>query len=166
MFPPDKDQYRYNRMVLKYDMPWEPWFHASVWIATLLVILVGEKGVLPPIDGIDWCWLYFLLVSPVIGFSSVWALEHSESGTVRYYAVWGRMISDSGLSLGIILYQLDRFLAHDALEAIGLGHNVIPNVVLMAATWFTLTLVKRDIDFLADSEVLADQIYRRGDDEL
>ena len=178
MFPPDTDQYRYNRLVLRYDIPWEPWLHAAVWIGTITALVVGERGIMPPINGIDWSWIFFGLLSPTLGFFSVWTLEHYK-GRPRYFALWGRMIADAGLATTILLYQLDRYISHDELEAVGLGHGVIPNVVLFFSMWFTLTLVWRDIKFIIATEALAAQIYKDvhyvtvadwvsewGDDEL
>lgn len=159
MFPPDTDQYRYNRLTLRSDMPWEPWLHCGVWIATFIVIIVGEKGVSPPVDGIDWYWIFFGLVSPFVGFFSVWTLEH-HTGRARYYALWGRMISDAGLVIAIMLYQIDRFVVHDEIEFLGLGYGVMPNLILFLAMWFTATLVVRDIRFIIVTEKLATEIYR------
>ena len=159
MFPPDGDLYRDNRLTLKSDLPWEPWLHCGVWISMILILIIGERGVLPPIDGIDWYWLSFGLVSPVIGFFSVWALAHHK-GKPRYYALWGRMIADLGLCTAILLYQLDRFLAHNDISQIGFGYGTLPNVVLFLSMWFTATLVVRDIRFIILTERLAAEIYR------
>lgn len=156
MFPPDDQQYRYNRLVLRYDMPWEPWLHCAIWLGTILAVLVGEHGIMPPIDGIDWYWIFFGLVAPPIGFFSVWTLEHCK-GRVRYGALWGRMVSDAGLATAILLYQLDRFLAHEEIQDFG---GIVPNVVLFFAMAFTYTLVIRDLQFIIDTEHLAAQIYR------
>ena len=159
MFPPDSDQYRYNRLVLRYDMPWEPWLHAAIWIGTFLAVIVGERGVMPPIDGIDWSWIFFGFVSPTLGFFSVWTLEHHK-GRSRYFALWGRMIADAGLAICILLYQLDRYLTSDEFGDVGIGVGILPNIVLMFAMWFTATLVWRDIKFIMITEALAAQIYR------
>lgn len=158
MFPPDTDQYRYNRMVLKFDMPWEPWLHCGVWVSMMLILIFGEQNVLPPVDGIDWIWLSFGIVSPTIGFFSVWALEHN-TGRARYYGLWGRMLADVGLVITIGLYQLARFNGHDTWEEIGFGHGVLPNVVLFLAMWFTLTLVWRDVRLIVATEELAAALY-------
>lgn len=159
MFPPDSDQYRYNRMVLKYDMPWEPWLHAGVWVGMILILLFGERGIVPPVDGIDWIWLAFGLVSPTVGFFSVWALEHS-TGMRRYYALWGRMIADAGLATCLGIYQIARYQQFDDFESIGFGRSVIPNIILFLSMWFTLTLVWRDVRFIIATEELATDIYR------
>lgn len=178
MFPPDTDQYRYNRLVLRSDMPWEPWLHCGVWIATFLALFFGEKHVLPPVDGIDWYWIFFGLVAPVVGFFSVWTLEHHK-GRPRYYALWGRMLADAGLATAIGLYQLARYLGEDDLEHLGVGYGVMPNLILMLCMWYTLTLVVRDVRFIIATEALAAEIYKNvhyvtveewaaewGDDEL
>lgn len=159
MFPPDTDQYRHNRLVLKSDMPWEPWLHAGVWVSIILILLIGEEGVIPPINGIDWYWLVFGLVSPVIGFFSVWTLEH-HTGRPRYYALWSRMVADFGLVLTILLYQIDRFFVYSELDAFGFGYGVVPNMILFLSMWFTATLVVRDIRFIVATEALAAEIYR------
>lgn len=158
MFPPDTDVYRINRLTLRSDMPWEPWLHAGTWISMFAILFIGEEGVVPPIDGIDWYWLTFGFVSPFIGFFSVWTLAH-KTGKPRYYALWGRMIADSGLVMAILLYQLDRFLMNNA-DDIGLGHGVWPNLILFLCMWFTATLVVRDIRFIIATERLASEIYR------
>lgn len=160
MFPPDTDQYRHNRLALKTDMPWEPWLHAGTWIAIIITLIVGEQGVLPPIDGIDWYWIVFGLISPPIGFFSVWALEHWGS-KARYCGLWGRMISDAGLATAILLYQIDRFIVHNDMSVPGVGYGILPNVILFLAMWFTLTLVVRDIRFIIATEALAAEIYRK-----
>lgn len=159
MFPPDTDQYRHNRMKLLADMPWEPWLHAGVWSSVILILLVGEKGVIPPVDGLDWYWIIFGLISPTVGFFSVWTLEH-RTGIARYYALWGRMIADLGLATAILLYQLDRYLAH---QEISFRYGVLPNVVLMLAMWFTLVLVVRDVRFIIATEELAAQLRKRNE---
>ncbi len=158
MFPPDTDQYRYNRLVLRADMPWEPWLHAGVWLSMIFILIIGEEGVIPPLDGIDWLWVSFGLISPVIGFSSVWVLEH-HTGRARYYALWGRMIADLGLVTSLLLYQLDRYLVHEGV-AFGFGFGLLPNTILFFSMWFTLTLVWRDVRFIIATEALAAAIYK------
>lgn len=159
MFPPDTDIYRHNRLVLKADMPWEPWLHATVWIAMILVLCIGEEGLVPPINGIDWYWLFFGLLSPPIGFFSVWFLEH-RTGPKRYCALWGRMISDAGLVTSLALYEIARYDGHEKFEDLGWGNDVVPNLVLIACMWFTSTLVWRDVRFIIATEKLAARIYR------
>lgn len=159
MFPPDSEQYRYNRMVLKYDMPWEPWLHAGVWVGMLLILVFGEKGIVPPIDGIDWIWLAFGLVSPTVGFFSVWALEFCK-GANRYYALWGRMLADAGLVACLGIYQIARYQQFNEFSVIGFGHSVIPNLILFLCMWFTLTLVWRDVRFIIATEELATEIHK------
>lgn len=158
MFPPDTEQYRHNRLVLKSDMPWEPWLHAGTWIAVILVLITGEKGVIPPVDGIDWYWIAFGLISPPIGFFSVWTL-HYHTGRARYYALWGRMIADLGLAVCIGLYQLTRFIFPEE-GALGFNYGLMSNMILFLSMWFTLTLVLRDIRFIIKTEQLAAEIYR------
>lgn len=159
MFPPDTEIYRHNRLILKADLPWEPWLHATVWMSMIAILFIGEEGVVPPINGIDWYWLFFGLVSPPIGFFSVWALEHGR-GTKRYCALWGRMVADAGLVVSLSLYELARWNGHEQFEALGVGNDVIPNMVLLAAMWFTSTLVWRDVRFIIATEKLAATIYR------
>lgn len=156
MFPPDTDQYRYNRLVLKADMPWEPWLHAGAWCAFLLMLVVGDHGVVPPIDGIDWWWVCFGLTSPVLGFFSVWVLEF-HTGRARYFALWGRMIADFGLAVALLLYQIARFSWDSDLL---FGSGILPNIVLFLSMWFTATLVVRDIRFIVVTERVAAQINR------
>lgn len=158
MFPPVDDEYYRERLSLKADLAWEPWLHCGVWISMLIILITGEEGIMPPINGVDWVWLVFGLVSPPIGFFSVWTLAFKE-GKARYAALWMRMVSDIGLCIAMILYQFDRFEDHDDhLEAIGLGHGVLPNLVLFLCVWFTSTLVVRDIRFLFLTEQLAAKI--------
>jgi len=155
MFPPDTTQYRYNRLALKYDMPWEPWLHCAVWLGTIWALIFGERGIMPPIDGIDWYWIGFGLVSPVVGFFSVWTLEHHQ-GKPRYYALWGRMLADAGLTTAILIYLLDR---HMVLQDAGVEVGV-SNIVMFFAMLFTATLVARDLQFIHDTEHLAAKIYK------
>jgi hypothetical protein len=138
-------------------MPWEPWLHCGIWIGVLLALFMGEEGVLPPIDGMDWFWIIPGLVAPVMGFFSVWIL-HYHKGKPRYIAIWGRMLADFGLAFTIIAYQLD-MVSHHGFEAIGWGHGILPNVILNFAAWFTLSLVWRDIKFIIATERLAAAIY-------
>lgn len=157
MFPEASSEYHLDRLRLRMDMPWEPWLHCSVWIGMILILVNGELKVVPPINGLDWPWIVGGLLSPVVGFASVWTLAF-KSGRARYVAIWTRMVSDIGLASTIILYQVDRAAIH-GWEAIGWGEAVLPNIVLNFAAWFTLALVWRDIRFIIATEKLAASIY-------
>lgn len=157
MFPPHKDEMYADRLALRGDLPWEPWVHCSVWLSIIAVLFVGEQGVYPPFDDMDWAWIFFGLISPPIGFASVWMLEF-HSGKIRYVALWLRMLSDAGLVSTLVFYQWERVQDH-GLEAIGYGHGVVANILLMFAMWYMCVLVWRDIQFIIATERLAAAIY-------
>lgn len=154
MFPPDRHEYYADRLLLKADLPWEPWLHCGVWLGTFIVLVSGDAGILPPVNGVDWVWVILGLISPVLGFFSVWALEHG-SGKCRYRAIWGRMAADIGLSTAILAYLAARWDS----GLLGVA-GVMSDVILFLSAWFTLTLVHRDIKFLAATEKLASIIHR------
>lgn len=156
MFPPVSERYHLDRLSLRMDMPWEPWLHRAVWLGTILVLIFGEREVVPPVDGLDWYWIPAGLISPTLGFFSVWVLAN-KSGRPRYVAIWTRMIADFGLASAIVLYQLER-IAEEGFDAVG-EHGILANIVLTFAAWFTFTLVWRDIKFSIATEKLAASIY-------
>jgi hypothetical protein len=158
MFPKMHDLYYANRLSLKGEMPWEPWVHCATWISMFLVLWGGEEGDIPPINGTDWIWLAFGLVSPPVGFASVWLLEYHK-GRARYVALWLRMLADFGVVLTIFFYQLDRWANHGHFEVFGLSHSVLANVVLNFTMFFMLVLVKRDAQFILETEKLAAEIW-------
>ena len=153
MFPPGRHEYYAERLLVKSDLPWEPWLHAGVWLATMLSLVFGDQGLVPPVYGVDWVWVVLGLVSPVVGFFSVWALEHG-AGRVRYLAIWGRMAADIGLSAAIIAYLFARW--DEGMLGVS---SVLSDVILFLSAWFTLTLVHRDIKFLSATEHLAKIIH-------
>ena len=154
MFPPGREAYYVERLLLRADLPWEPWLHCGVWIATFMALIFGDSGLVPPVAGIDWIWVVLGLGSPPLGFFSVWALEHGR-GIVRYRAIWGRMAADIGLSTAIISYLCDRL--GEGLLGVS---AILSDVILFLSAWFTLSLVHRDIKFLSATEELAGVIQR------
>jgi len=154
MFPPITPTYHLDRLSLRMDLPWEPWLHCSMWLATVLTLIMGEKDVMPPIDGLDWYWLIGGLVAPPLGFFSAWTLAHYK-GRSRYIAIWTRMVADLVLAVSMALYQLDRFDN----QKTDIGLAIIPSIVLFFAMWFTFALVWRDIKFIISTERLAALIY-------
>ena len=154
MFPPHREDFYHDRLTLKADLPWEPWLHCGVWLAVIFTIIRGEWHLYPPSDAADWIWMIFGLVSPTMGFASMWMLEHYR-GKTRYVALWQRMVSDIGLSIAILAYLCNR---------VGTGQfgtvSIMSDIVLASAAWFTLTLVLRDIRFIIATERLAGMIYR------
>lgn len=154
MFPPDRHDYYMDRLMLKADLPWEPWLHCGVWLATALALIFGDSGIIPPVEGVDWVWVTFGLISPPIGFFSVWALEHNR-GKSRYIAIWTRMAADIGLVICILSYLAARW----GVGMLGLN-SILSDMILFFSAWFTLTLVHRDIRFLAATERLADLLHR------
>lgn len=154
MFPPDRHEYYADRLLLKADLPWEPWLHCGVWIATFLALMFGDTGIVPPVTGVDWVWVSLGLTSPVLGFFSVWELEHGQ-GKSRYMAIWGRMAADIGLSTAILAYLAARWG-----EGLLGASSVLSDVILFLSAWFTLVLVHRDIKFLSATEQLASIIHR------
>jgi len=149
MFPPRTRQYYMDRLMMKSDLPWEPWLHCGVWIATVLAIVIGDAGVIPPIRGVDWVWVIFGLVSPIVGFFSVWKIEYGR-GRTRYIAIWSRTAADLGLCVSILTYLAARWSAGQ----LGIS-GVLSDVILFLSAWFTFTLVYRDVRFLAATEKLA-----------
>lgn len=154
MFPPDRHDFYIDRVTLKADLPWEPWLHAGVWIAVAVTLVQQEWLLYPPGDAADWVWLLFGLLSPPLGFASVWMLEFHR-GRVRYIAIWMRMVADIGLSVALISYLINRAFSGQ-LGAIGITGDII----LATAAWFNMTLVSRDIRFIVATEKLAALIYR------
>jgi hypothetical protein len=154
MFPPNREDFYIDRVTLKADLPWEPWLHCGVWLSVVVTIILGEWHLYPPEDFSDWVWLSFGLVSPPIGFASVWMLEHY-SGKLRYIALWLRMSSDVGLSVAITAYLCNR---------VGTGQfgaqSIMADIILASCAWFTMTLVVRDIRFIVATEKLAALIYK------
>lgn len=149
-------QYHANRLTLRGDLPWEPWLHCGVWLSMFIVLVGGDRGILPPVDGIDILWLAFGLISPPIGFASVWMLAF-RSGRVRYVAMWLRMIADAGVVTSLGIYQFDRWCKD---SDFGTAHGVVANVVLDLSIWFMAVLVYRDAKLISATERLAAELYR------
>ena len=158
MFPPKREAYYSDRLNLQADLPWEPWLHCGVWIGVTLTLIFGEVGVVPPFDTIDSFWIFFGLVSPPVGFFSVWALEDNR-GKPRYIAIWTRMSADIGLAACIFIY----LVARGQLSKVDI--HFISDIILIFSAWFTLVLVHRDIKFLITTEKLASVIHQREIDE-
>jgi len=149
MFPPVKGDYYMDRIMLRADLPWEPWLHCAVWIATIFALFSGDAGIIPPIQGVDWVWVLFGLISPPLGFFSVWALEHGR-GKCRYIAIWSRMIADAGLVICLVTYLIARW----DVGLLGMV-SVVSDVIVFFSAWFTSLLVVRDVRFLVATEKLA-----------
>ena len=130
MFPPVKGDFYLARLMLKADLPWEPWLHCAVWIATMLALLVGDAGVIPPVEGVDWIWVSFGLLSPPIGFFSVWMIEHG-NGKTRYFAIWTRMVADMGLVVCLLTYLTARW----NVGLLGMS-SILSDVILFFSAWF------------------------------
>jgi hypothetical protein len=154
MFPPDREDFYMDRVTLKADLPWEPWLHCGVWLSVAATMILGESGLYPPADSADVVWLLFGLISPPVGFFSVWALEYNP-GKARYIALWTRMIADIGLSVAIVAYLCNRLMTGQ------LGtQSIMADMILFLSAWFTMTLVLRDVRFIAATEKLAALIHR------
>lgn len=153
MFPPHREDFYFDRVTLKADLPWEPWLHAGVWISVIITMILGEWHLYPPADFADFVWLSFGLTAPVLGFTSVWMLEY-HTGRVRYVAIWLRAVADTGLSIAILAYLANRL----GTGQLGLM-SIMGDVILASAAWFNFTLVARDIRFIIATEKLAALIY-------
>lgn len=156
MFPPHS--FHESRLALKGDLPWEPWLHPAVWFAVMGALVFGDHEIVPPVDDLDWIWITFGLVSPVVGFSSVWMLAYS-GGRQRYVALWMRMLADAGIVLAILFYEFERLMEH------GFGTNnvqpgFVPNVIMLFAVWYMGVLVWRDMKLVVEVEKLASLIYK------
>lgn len=158
MFPPKRQSYYLNRLNIQAELPWEPWLFCGVWFGVLFTVIFGEAGLVPPFDFIDSFWVMFGLISPPIGFFSLWALDNLH-GKAKYIAIWTRMSADIGLSACILIYLAVRGRATEY------DFHYLGDVMLAFCAWFALVLVKRDIDFLVTTEKLASIIYQRNVDE-
>lgn len=156
MFPPLYTNY--SNAGRKGDLPWEPWLHATVWLAVIATWLFGETHVSPPGDAPDWVWLLFGLVFPPVGFFSVWMIQFGP-GSIRYVGMWSRATADFGLAVAILSYLLNKLLSGTA------GESVMGESVLLAGAWYMVVLVKRDVEFIILTERLADAIYRTQVDD-
>ena len=154
MFPPGPENHLRQRLKLQGDPPWEPWLHCAVWISVFAVIgahyAAGQS-----LDRLDWIWVALGVISPPVGFFSVWILANSEScGRARYVAMWMRLCADAGVVLTIAVYQIVR---------VGEGGRLYPlmaNIVLAFCAWYMATLVARDIHLVRTVEKLAESLYR------
>lgn len=157
MFPPQHSTFHADRLSLKGDLPWEPWIHCGIWLSMFAILAFGESDVVPPVDDFDWVWLIGGLLSPPVGFASVWMLAYC-SGKFRYVAMWLRMLADAGVVMTIFLYQMERFQNH-GWESVGFGHGIMGNVLLDFSAWYMSVLVGRDIRLIIEAEKLAAAIY-------
>ena len=153
MFPPSPGPNLRQRLHLKGDPPWEPWLHCAVWISVFAVLgshyLVGIT-----LDCLDWIWIFLGLVSPPVGFFSVWMLVYNTGGKSRYIAMWMRLAADFGLVVTILIYQISRLGEGNHL------HPLMANIVLAFSGWYMGTLVVRDIRLVHAVEKLANSIYQ------
>jgi len=140
--------------LIKAHLSWEPWLHSGIWIATIATLFFGDQGVVPPINGEDWVWVFFGLTAPVIAFLSASAIKR-RSGKTRYVAIWARTMADVGLVTGILAYLLARL----NVGLLGVSH-IFGDVILLFCAWFTSILIYRDIKFLIATEKLASFIHR------
>lgn len=156
MFPPHS--FHESRLALKGDLPWEPWLHPAVWFGVICALILGDSNILPPVDDLDWVWVVFGLVSPVVGFSSVWMLAYG-GGRQRYVALWMRMLADAGIVLAILFYELVRITSHD-FQSGNDRFGFVPNIVMLFAAWYMGVLVWRDVKLVVEVERLASLIYK------
>ena len=154
MFPPSPEHHLRQRLKLQGDPPWEPWLHCAVWLSVFAVVGVHRfAGV--HLDQLDWVWVALGLISPPVGFASVWILANTHScGRSRYVAMWMRLSADFGLALTILVYQIAR------LDEGNHAHPLMANIVLGFSAWYMLTLVRRDFRLVRTVEKLADSLYR------
>ena len=136
------------------NLSWEPWLHSGIWIATIATLIFGDQGVVPPINGEDWVWVFFGLTCPVIAFFSASAIKR-KPGRIRYLAIWTRTMADIGLVTGILAYLLARL----NVGLLGVSH-IFGDVILLLCAWFTSVLIYRDIKFLIATEKLASFIHQ------
>lgn len=155
MFPPH--DFHESRLQLKGDLPWEPWLHCCVWFGVIGALIWGDRDIIPPVDRLDWAWAIFGLMSPPIGFASVWMLAYSP-GRRRYVAMWMRMLANGGLAACIILYEVERYFENWRRMTLDIGVN-IPNLVFVFCAWYMSVLVVRDIKLVVAVERLAGVIH-------
>ena len=157
MFPPR--DFQTSRLALEGDLPWEPWIHPAMWLGAAGAIIFGDGDLVPPIDGTDYVWLSFGIISPVLGFCSVWMLAYG-TGASRYVAMWMRTIADLGIVLAIAFYEFEKMVAHgNSVIFQGLGQGFVPNLVMIFAAWYMSVLVWRDVKVLIAVEKLAASIH-------
>lgn len=154
MVPPVEHDMVEQRLRLKGDPPWEPWLHAAVWVSVLSVIAFGETGIVPPAETRDWVWMSFGLISPIVGFFSVWALVYGSSGQSKYVAIWLRTLADLGVVFTIGLYQLTTIVE-------GQYRSRLANTVLTFAAAYMFLLVWRDLRLVVRVEKLASDIHAK-----
>lgn len=159
MFPPTHEDYHSHRLTLKGDLPWEPWLHCGVWLSTFWVLIFGEARVIPPIDGVDWMWIAFGVMSPPLGFASVWALAF-HAGRIRYVALWARAVADLGLVFALSGYQYSRFVAHQNHSWPDGSLGAVGDSLVLLSILYMATLVWRDVKFIIATEKLAALISR------
>ena len=159
MFPPTHKEYHSMRLMLRGDLPWEPWLHCGVWLSTFWVLVFGEALVIPPIDHQDIIWITFGLLSPPIGFASVWMLAFY-TGRVKYVALYMRMVADLGLCIGLAGYQYARFAAHQNIVWPNGSLGAVGDTLVLLSIAYMLTMVWKDIKFIIATEKLAALIYK------
>ena len=156
MFPTRDEEYIKGRLKLGTELPWEPWLHAGVWCSVLLTMVLGETHLFPPVDAADWTWILVGLIAPPVGFTSQWLLAFN-TGRLRYWGLWLRMIADIGLVVAISGYLCNRWYIDHLFK-----YDIMADVVLMLAAWFTAALVYRDMKFLVATEKLASKLRAGG----
>lgn len=167
MFPPHHELH-VLRFALKAEakntpgsnLPWEPWLHCAVWLGVITTLIFGEVFLVPPGDVVDWVWIVFGLVSPVVGFSSQWMLEFCQ-GRYKYIGLWVRMVADIGLAIAMFSY-----LVNHLVNPYKIQFAIMSDVVVFFCAWFTLTLVSRDIRFLVTTERIANALYEQQQQHL
>ncbi len=132
------------RYSLKPDLAWQPLLYTAVFWGVVTTLVIGDKAVIPPIDGLDWWWAVGGLISPVLGFCAVVMLKYG-NGRHRYQAFWLRMAGNAGVALTIITYQIESF------------HELHPltDAIAVSSAWFLIVLIARDLRFIAITERLA-----------
>lgn len=144
------------RLALKADLAWQPYLHPAVLIGCLLTLAFGDRDMIPPVDHWDWLWLAAGIVSPLLGFASIWMMK-TKTGRARYRAFWLRLAANLGIITAMTVYEIARFsteIRHP------IEYHPIVDTVFISAIAFMTVVVVRDIRFLIVVEKVAALIYR------
>lgn len=144
------------RLNLQPALSWQPWLHPAIMLGSILTLVFGDRDMIPPINGWDWVWLTAGIISPPLGFWSIWLMKH-HTGRVRYRAFWLRLAANAGAVTTMSAYEVARFSVElsDPIE-----YHPLVDTVFLAAILFMVVVIYRDLKFLVLVERLAAVIYR------